>query len=146
MRFVELKSQDQLDMQSLHRVRDMGVRSLDFSSLFSNQRHEPNRHDGCAGGCTVGLLHHNHQVLGIAAERDDHTPTWLKLLDQRRGNVIGGRSDDDGIKGRMLCPPLIAIADLGFDIGVAQSLEDIPRSFAKFWNDLDRVHLLGEHR
>ena len=49
-------------------------------------------------------------------------------------------------KGACSAPPLIAIADLGFDIGVAQSLEDIPRSFAKFWNDFDRVDLLGEQQ
>src|SRR6516162_528140 len=59
--------------------------------------------------------------------------------------VVKSCSDDDGIEGSMLRPPLVAIADLRRNVAVAETFEVATGHFAKLWHDLDRVHLAGEH-
>ena len=49
MRFVELKGQDQLDMQTLHRSRDRLVRGANRSDQ-PVARHSAGARDGCAAG------------------------------------------------------------------------------------------------
>jgi hypothetical protein len=44
-----------------------------------------------------------------AAQGDDQPAAFLKLIKQRRGNMIGGAGDDNGIERRLLFPAKIAV-------------------------------------
>ena len=65
-------------------------------------------------------LAHDHQLLRQRADRNDHAPAGLELLDQRRRDVVGRRGDDDGVERRRLRPAHVAVADARLDVRIAE--------------------------
>jgi hypothetical protein len=55
--------------------------------------------------------------------------------------VAGGRRDDDCVEGRLLWPPIVAIAVPNRCIGVAEPRQACSRCVGKRAEDLDRVDL-----
>ena len=74
------------------------------------------------GDIIVTVFFDDHELLGheAAADRDHHTAARLQLRNQGRRDVIGCGGNDDGIKGRMRLPALVAVTDSSFNILIAQ--------------------------
>ena len=53
------------------------------------------------------------------AHRNNDAPAVLDLIDQRPRHVVGRAGHDDCVKGRMLRPALIAVANLNVNVLVA---------------------------
>ena len=55
-------------------------------------------------------------------QRNDHPAPFLELVDQRPGDSLRGAGDDDRVERGRLGPTLVAVADPGVDVRVAQLL------------------------
>ena len=81
------------------------------------------------------------------ADGDDHAPTRLHLLEQLGRRVLRRARDDDDVEAaRHLGPAVIAVANAGVDVVVAERSEDLRHRVAERLDDLDRVRLLDDAR
>src|SRR5581483_6589394 len=69
------------------------------------------------------LLHDlQHVLCAWRADRDDHYPVWLQLLQQRRRDVVDPAGDDDLVERGLFLPAVVAVGAPGGDglvLGIA---------------------------
>jgi len=92
---------------------------------FTHKRYKPDRHQRPAFKFALLVLFNQHQRLGGqgAADRYHHSASRRKLLKQRRWNLPGGGSHDNGIKGRIFGPAEVSVAGLRIDNAVSEAAE-----------------------
>ena len=108
---------------------------------------EPDGHNLFHRHSAVGeLLGHNELLRSGQTGRYHHFPTRFQLVDQRRRNEVGSGRHDHLVKGGVLCPTVIAIGNLEFDIAAALLSESLFRGLAKLFDYFNGVYLAGQLR
>ena len=92
-------------------------------------------------------LGHQHQLLAavLRADRDHQAAALGELVEQGRGDRVGGGGDDDGVKRRLRRPALVAVAGPYAHLVKAQLPQRVRRALRQRRDDLDGEHL-GAHR
>src|SRR6516162_10641377 len=83
---------------------------------------------------------------GILSDRDDQTPTDLKLLLQRLRDLRPASGDNDPVIGRMLWPSLGPITMKHMDVMVSEIVKTRCRLLGKLADAFDRVDLSSDLR
>src|SRR6516225_4819498 len=83
---------------------------------------------------------------GILSDRDDQTPTDLKLLLQRLRDLRPASGDNDPVIGRMLWPSLGPITMKHMDVMVSEIMKPGCRLLGKLADAFDRVDLARDLR
>src|SRR6202012_4212112 len=81
------------------------------------------------------------------ADGNDHPPARLELLEELRGRIFGGASDDNNVEAVLdLGPAVIAVTHSGRDVVVPERLEDVGNRVAERLDDLDRIGVVHDAR
>src|SRR5690606_9776658 len=108
---------------------------------LASHRHKGDGHDGALPDLAVALLHHEELLISRLADRDDHPPALLELLDQRLRHAIRCAGHDDRVKRRLLLPAEVAVAVTHLHVLVAKPREIFLRTLRQRLHDLDRANL-----
>ena len=119
--------------------------------MTARQRYETHRQDKPRGDAAVRAFLYHGQVLDeeALAHGSDHASAWLQLADKRRRHMTGGGGDNNGVKGRMFLPTVIAVTDPRLDVAISQPFQPLLCQLAERLDDFDGEHLgakFGQYR
>jgi hypothetical protein len=86
-------------------------------------------------------LGHQHEYLSLEgiAHWNYHPPAGLQLPDQWRWDVVGGGCYDDAVKGPLLGPTEVTVANAYFNVLVTESVQAPACGRAQWLDDFDGI-------
>src|SRR5918994_6927364 len=114
--------------------------------MIARKRYEANGQELAGRDPAVIALGYQDKLLGgkSRSDRQDHPPARFQLLEQRWRDVRCDRGHDDRVKGRVLLPAVVAIAQSHFDVAVPEPGETLARCDPEGLDYLDRVDLFAD--